>query len=153
MTETRSGADGSASDGDLRSIVDGHTQSIDELRRDVANIQGSQKSLEENMIAMRAESQEWRRGSDRRDLDFRSSIDALTREIATSNGAEAERNRIKEDRTQLLKRAAVVIGILCTIGSAVGGTLFSSQTFDTAFWGHFRTHPHIEAQINATPNH
>lgn len=153
MTETRSGADGSASDDDLRSIVDGHTQSIDELRRDVANIQGSQKSLEENMIAMRAESQEWRRGSDRRDLDFRSSINALTREIATLNGAEAERNRIKEDRTLLLKRAAVVIGILCTIASAVGSTLLSSQTVDTAVFGHIHYRPKIESPANATPDH
>lgn len=158
MTETQS--DGNvAADGDLRPTVERHSQDIAELRQDMGEIKRSQNALRDEVIGMRAEGKQWRASSDQQAETLRTSIASLTREMAVRNGVDQERNRQAEEsnrqsqlRTEALKRLSIWIGIMTCILGLIGTTLFSSQTFDTAFWGHFRT-PHVEAQINATPNH
>lgn len=159
MTEEQSGGSVAADD-DLRPTVERHTQDIAELRQDVGEIKRSQNELRDEVIGMRAEGKQWRASSDQQAETLRSSITSLTREMAVRNGVDQERNRQAEEsnrqsqlRTEALKRLSIWVGILTAILGLLGTTLFSSQTFDTAFWGHFRTHPRIEAQANATPNH
>lgn len=152
MIEAQSGGSVVA-DGDLRPTVERHTQDIAELRQDVGDIKRSQNALRDEVIGMRAEGKQWRASSDQQAETLRTSIASLTREIAVRNGVDQERNRQSQERTQALKRLSIWVGIMTGILGLIGTTLFSSQTFDTAFWGHFRAHPKIEAQINATPNH
>lgn len=152
MIEAQSGGSAAAGD-DLRPTVERHTQDIAELRQDVGEIKRSQNELRDEVIGMRAEGKQWRASSDQQAETLRTSIASLTREIAVRNGVDQERNRQSQERTQALKRLSIWVGIMTGILGLIGTTLFSSQTFDTAFWGHFRTHPRIEAQANATPNH
>lgn len=124
MTETQSGECVSA-DGDLRPTVDRHTQDIAELRQDVGDIKRSQNALRDEVIGMRAEGKQAE--------TLRASISSLTREIAVRNGVDQERNRQSQERTQALKRLSIWVGIMTGILGLIGTTLFSSQTFDTAF--------------------
>ncbi|MCX2563330.1 hypothetical protein [Acetobacter thailandicus] len=152
MTEEQSGGSAPASDEDLRQIVRDHTQDIAQLRQDVGEIKLSQNNLRDEVIAMRAEGKQWRVNSDQKTESLQTSIDKLTREMAVRNGVEQERNRQSQERTQALRRLSLFFGMLCAILGLISTTLFSSQTFDTAFWGHFHLHPRTESHTHAKPD-
>lgn len=138
-----------APDDELRPVVMQHTKDIAALQQDVGEIRRSQGAMSDAMIAMRAEATQWRTNNDQKTASLQNSISDLAREIAVRNGVDQERNRQSNERTQALKRLSTWIGILCTILGLIGTTLFSSQTFDTAVWGYFHTHPKLESQSNA----
>lgn len=155
MNPTRSGGT-PAPDGELRPIVTQHTKDIAELRQDLGEIRRSQGAMSDAMIAMRAEAAQWRINNDQKTASLQASISDLARATAVRNGVDTERNRQSEEknrqsaeRTQALKRLSIWFSILTGLLGLIGTTLFSSQTFDTAVWGHFHTHPKIESQSNA----
>ncbi|OUJ03207.1 hypothetical protein HK14_03365 [Acetobacter cibinongensis] len=150
---TQSGVDAPAPEDDLRPIVAGHTHEIKLIHGRLVGLENGYSTLSREVAASRAEAQEWRRNSILRDQSFQGSIDSLTRELSVQNGVQQERNRQSGEKTEALKRVSILLGMICAVLTLISTTLFSSQTFDTAFWGHFRTRPHVEAQINATPNH
>lgn len=159
MTQTQTGGNAAADD-DLRPIVDGHTQEIrklhgrlDGVEGEVRSFKSGQDAMMERLISVEAQGQERERNRAQDRVQDRSALTSLAQQIAKLTGAQEERNRQSQERTQTLKRLSIWIGIMTGVLGMIGATLFSSQTFDTAFWGHFRTRPHIEAQINATPNH
>ncbi|MFT9025899.1 hypothetical protein [Acetobacter indonesiensis] len=170
METTRSGADGSASDGDLRPIVDGHTQQIENIHCRLDGLEKGQDGLMREVVALRAEGQA-RASATTSGFDrLGTQVFDLTRQLAAHTGAQEERNRIEQEklqaarkkkieaeenaarsaaRTQIWQRALLLVSAI----AAIGGMLFSSEHFDTAFWGHVHFRPKIESQTNATPNH
>lgn len=172
MTQTRSGADSSAPDDDLRPIVDGHTEDIKIIHGRLDGLEKGQDGLMREVVALRAEGQARASATNSGFDRIGAQVFDLTRQLAAHTGAQEERNRIEQEklliakkkkteaeasaarsaeRTQIWQRVLLVVGAL----AAVGGMLFSSQHFDTAFWGHINMHPRpkIESPANATPDH
>ncbi len=115
-----------------------------ERRQDVTD--GKLDSISRDIAAVRAEGnarqQATNAGMDRIGIQ----LSDLTRQLAAHTGAQEERNRLAESNLRRLRKLSVIVGIFCTLGAAVGGTILSSQTWDDYLFGKVgflhRKHPY-----------
>ncbi|KFL87877.1 hypothetical protein AmDm5_1879 [Acetobacter malorum] len=145
MTATQSG--GSVVADGVHARLDDHEERIAavERRQDVTD--GKLDGISRDIAAVRAE-------GNARAVATTSGIERLgnqfvdlTRQLATHTGAQEERNRLAQEGLQRWRTRSVVVGIVCTIAAAAGGTILSSQTWDDYLFGNvgFLHHHHIPA--------
>lgn len=103
-----------------------------EKRQDVTD--GKLDNISRDIAAVRAEGnarqQATNAGMDRIGIQ----LSDLTRQLAAHTGAQEERNRLAEDSLRRWKKLAVIVGIFCTLGAAVGSTLLSDQEVASTIW-------------------
>ncbi len=103
-----------------------------EKRQDVTD--GNLDNISRDIAAVRAEGnarqQATNAGMDRIGIQ----LSDLTRQLAAHTGAQEERNRLAEDSLRRWKKLAVIVGIFCTLGAAVGSTLLSDQEVASTIW-------------------
>lgn len=127
-----------------------------ERRQDVTD--GKLDSISRDIAAVRAEGnarqQATNAGMDRIGIQ----LSDLTRQLAAHTGAQEERNRLAEDSLRRWKKLAVIVGLFCTLGAAVGSTLLSDQEVASTIWVkwlHWRepwdAPPHPVPQLQYTP--
>lgn len=133
MTEEQSAGVACAADG-VRARLDDHEERLAAVERRQDITDGKLDSISKDIAAVRAEGnarqQATNAGMDRIGLQ----LSDLTRQIAAHTGAQEERNRLAEDSLRRWKKLAVIIGIFCTLGAAVGSTLLSDQEVASTIW-------------------
>ncbi|KDE20832.1 hypothetical protein AZ09_05200 [Acetobacter aceti 1023] len=133
MTEEQSVGGAYAADG-VRARLDDHEERLAAVERWQDITDGKLDSISKDIAAVRAEGnarqQATNAGMDRIGLQ----LSDLTRQIAAHTGAQEERNRLAEDSLRRWKKLAVIIGIFCTLGAAVGSTLLSDQEVASTIW-------------------
>ncbi|MFT8655968.1 MAG: hypothetical protein ABF785_04660 [Acetobacter papayae] len=133
MSETQC-AGGCAADDDLRVIVDSHARRLDGLEDDVDTLKSGQSAMMERLISIEAQGQERERNRASEAADTRNTLTALTQQLAEHTGAQKRQNELAEDSLRRWRKLAVVIGLLCTVGAAVGSTLLSDQEVASTIW-------------------
>ncbi|MGG6429343.1 hypothetical protein ACQ5TV_05100 [Acetobacter ghanensis] len=133
MTETQCAAPCAAED-DLRLIVDRHARRLDGLEDDVDTLKSGQSAMMERLISIEAQGQERERNRAAQAQDTRNALAALTQQLAEQTGAQRRQNELAEDSLRRWRKLAVVAGLLCTIGAAVGSTLLSDQEVASTIW-------------------
>ena len=136
MTETQCAA-ACAADDDLRVIVDSHARRLDGLEDDVDTLKSGQSAMMEKLISVEAQGQERERNRAAEAADTRNALTALTQQIAEHTGAQKKQNQIAEDSLRRWKKLAVIVGLVCAIGSAVGSTVLSDQEVASTIWVHW----------------
>nr|WP_279183902.1 hypothetical protein [Acetobacter syzygii] len=129
MTEIQ-GAASSASDNDLRVIVNSHARRLDGLEDDVDTLKSGQSAMMEKLISVEAQGQERERNRAVEASDTRKALTDLTKQIAEHTGAQKRQNQIAEDSLRRWKKLAVVIGVVGTLGA----TLLSDQEVASTIW-------------------
>ncbi|CEF54655.1 hypothetical protein [Acetobacter ghanensis] len=133
MTETQCAA-ACAADDDLREIVDSHARRLDGLEDDVDTLKSGQSAMMEKLISVEAQGQERERNRAVEASDTRKALTDLTKQIAEHTGAQKRQNQLAEDSLRRWRKLAVVVGLACTIGAAVGSTLLSDQEVASTIW-------------------
>lgn len=133
MTETQCAA-ACAADDDLREIVDSHARRLDGLEDDVDTLKSGQSAMMEKLISVEAQGQERERNRAVEASDTRKALTDLTKQIAEHTGAQKKQNQIAEDSLRRWKKLAVIVGLVCAIGSAIGSTVLSDQEVASTIW-------------------
>ncbi|MCP1212290.1 hypothetical protein [Acetobacter okinawensis] len=136
MTETQC-AGACAAEDDLRVIVDSHARRLDGLEGDVDTLKSGQSAMMERLISIEAQGQERERNRAVEAADTRRALTSLTQQIAEHTGAQKKQNQLAEDSLRRWRKLAVVAGLLCTVGAAVGSTLLSDQEVASTVWVHW----------------
>ncbi|WP_354857324.1 hypothetical protein [Acetobacter fabarum] len=126
-----------AADDDLRVIVDSHARRLDGLEDDVDTLKSGQSAMMEKLISVEAQGQERERNRAVEASDTRKALTDLTKQIAEHTGAQKRQNQLAEDSLRRWKKLAVMVGIICAVGSAVGSTLLSDQEVASTIWVHW----------------
>ena len=136
MTETQC-AGACAADEDLRVIVDSHARRLDGLEDDVDTLKSGQSAMMEKLISVEAQGQERERNRAAQAQDMRNTLSSLTQQLAEQTGAQKRQNQLAEDSLHRWKKFAVITGLLCTVGAAVGSTILSDQEVASTIWVHW----------------
>ncbi|GAA3686215.1 MULTISPECIES: hypothetical protein [Acetobacter] len=136
MTETQC-AGPCAADDDLRVIVDSHARRLDGLEDDVDTLKSGQSAMMERLISIEAQGQERERNRAAQAQDMRNALTSLTQQLAEQTGAQKRQNQLAEDSLHRWRKLAVIAGLLCTVGAAVGSTLLSDQEVASTIWVHW----------------
>ncbi|MCP1244033.1 hypothetical protein GOB86_10800 [Acetobacter lambici] len=134
MTQTQC-AGPRAVDDDLRVIVDSHARRLDGLEDDVDTLKSGQSAMMERLISIEAQGQERERNRAAQAQDTRNALTALTQQLAEHTGAQKRQNQLAEDSLRRWRKLAVITGLLCTLGSALGSTVLSHQDIARTLWG------------------
>ncbi|GCD48775.1 hypothetical protein BJI49_07580 [Acetobacter pasteurianus] len=133
MTDEQSAGTPCVADG-VHARLDDHEERLAavERRQDVTD--GKLDSISRDIAAVRAEGnarqQATNAGMDRIGIQ----LSDFTRQLAAHTGAQEERNRLAEDSLRRWKKLAVIVGIFCTLGAAIGSTLLSDQEVASTIW-------------------
>ncbi|MFT8783556.1 MAG: hypothetical protein ABF420_09765 [Acetobacter syzygii] len=133
MTQTQCAGACAAGD-DLRVIVDSHARRLDGLEDDVDTLKSGQSAMMERLISIEAQGQERERNRAAQAQDVRNALTRLTQQLAEHTGAQKRQNQLAEDSLRRWRKLAVVAGLLCTVGAAVGSTLLSDQEVASTIW-------------------
>ena len=126
-----------AAEDDLRVIVDSHARRLDGLEDDVDTLKSGQSAMMEKLISVEAQGQERERKRAAEAADTRNTLTALTQQLAEHTGAQKRQNELAEDSLRRWRKLSVVVGLLCTVGAAVGSTLLSDQEVASTIWVHW----------------
>lgn len=124
-------------DEDLRVIVDSHARRLDGLEGDVDTLKSGQSAMMERLISIEAQGQERERNRAVEAADTRRALTGLTQQLAEHTGAQKRQNQLAEDSLRRWRKLAVVVGLACTMGAAVGSTLLSDQEVASTLWVHW----------------
>ena len=118
----------------LRTIVESHARRLDGLEEEVDALRTGQSAMMERLISIEAQGQERERNRALEASENRKALTDLTAQIAAHTGAQKRQNELAEDSLRRWRKLAVVIGLLCTVGAAVGSTLLSDQEVASTIW-------------------
>lgn len=114
--------------------LEDHETRLASIETDVGILKTGQASFMERLISIEAQGQERERNRAHENQETRATLSELSRQLSTQNGIQQAKNQLEEARTRKLKRLAIIVGICCTIGSAVGSTLLSDQEIASTIW-------------------
>lgn len=119
---------------ELHERLDAHDERLTAVEGRLDATEGTVDRISRDIIAIRAEgharSQQQTAGLDR----LGGQIQALTVQLAEHTGAQKHQSRLAEESLRRWKKIAVIIGIFCTLGAAVGSTLLSDQEVASTIW-------------------
>ncbi len=114
--------------------LDDHAQRLDGVEDEVDTLKSGQTAMMERLISIEAQGQERERNRAVEVSDTRKALTDLTKQIAEHTGAQKRQNQIAEDSLRRWKKLAVIVGLVCAIGSAVGSTILSDQEVASTIW-------------------
>lgn len=118
----------------LQAIVENHARRLDGLEGEVDALRTGQTAMMERLISIEAQGQERERNRALEASETRKALTDLTTQIAEHTGAQKRQNQLSEDNLRRWRKLALVVGLTCTIGSAIGSTLLSDQEVASTVW-------------------
>lgn len=151
MIETQSGGNVAAND-DLREIVGGHEVRLAAVERRQDATDRKLDGISKDLATMRAEENARTVATTAGIARLETRVFDLVTQLAKLTGAQENQNRLAEENLRRWRTRSVVVGIVCTIAAAAGGTILSSQTWDDYLFGNvgFLHHRHIPAPTPPT---
>ncbi|KXV76844.1 hypothetical protein AD953_05085 [Acetobacter malorum] len=151
MTDTQSGGSAVAED-DLREIVGGHEIRLAAVERRQDATDGKLDGISKDLATMRAEENARTVATAAGLSRLETRVFDLVTQLAKLTGAQENQNRLAEENLRRWRARSVVVGIVCTIAAAAGGTILSSQTWDDYLFGNvgFLHHRHAPAPLPPT---
>ncbi len=134
MTEEQSGII-VAADGDLREIVGGHEIRLAAVERRQDATDGKLDGISKDLATMRAEENARTVATTAGISRLEVRVFDLVTQLAKLTGAQENQNRLAEENLRRWRTRSVIVGIICTIAAAAGGTILSSQTWDDYLFG------------------
>lgn len=121
-------------DSETDQILKKHGERLDAVEGKLSSHEAILDAMSRDIIAIRTEASvradAQSQGMERLSAD----IKALTVQLAESTGAQKEQSRIAERNLQNWRKIAIIVGIFCTLGAAVGSTLLSDQEVASTIW-------------------
>ena len=119
---------------DLTQRLDAHDERLTAVEGRLDATEGTVDRISRDIIAIRAEGQA-RSAAQTAGLDrLGNQIQALTVQLAEQTGAQKRQTELGEASLRRWRKIAVIIGIVCTLGAAVGSTLLSDQEVASTIW-------------------
>ncbi len=119
---------------DFTQRLDAHDERLTAVEGRLEATEGAVDRIGRDIIAIRAEGQA-RATAQTEGLDrLGRQIQDLVVQLAEQTGAQKTKNQIAEDSLRRWRKIAVIVGICCTLGAAVGSTLLSDQEIASTIW-------------------
>ena len=119
---------------DYHQRLDDHDERLSAVEGRLDATESTVDRISRDIIAIRAEGQA-RATAQTEGLDrLGAQIQALTVQLAEQTGAQKRQTELGEASLRRWRKIAVVIGICCTLGAAIGSTLLSDQEVASTIW-------------------
>lgn len=119
---------------DYHQRLDDHDERLSAVEGRLDATEGAVDRISRDIIAIRAEGQA-RAAAQTEGLDrLGRQIQALTVQLAEQTGAQKRQTELGEASLRRWRKIAVIIGICCTLGAAIGSTLLSDQEIASTIW-------------------
>lgn len=119
---------------DLTQRLDAHDERLTAVEGRLEATESTVDRIGRDIIAIRAEGQA-RAAAQTEGLDrLGRQIQGLVVQIAEQTGAQKRQTELGEASLRRWRKIAVIVGICCTLGAAVGSTLLSDQEIASTIW-------------------
>lgn len=119
---------------EIHQRLDLHDERLTAVEGRLDATEGTVERISRDIIAIRAEGQA-RATAQTEGLDrLGRQIQGLIVQLAEQTGAQKTKNQIAEDSLRRWRKIAVIVGICCTLGAAIGSTLLSDQEIASTIW-------------------